>query len=466
MSFSVPLRRWERRSVKLAAAVGGVVALSTAFALADSSATKAATRHVGGSLTVWAEWTGPEQASFEASIQPFETSTGITVNYAGKPSGTMDTATETAVKGGKPPDVAILPDPGTLRVLAAEHALVPVSKIIGKESKNFSSAWNTLGSVKGKLYGVWFKAANKNTIWYNPAEFAAAGITSTPTTWTQLLADASTLKASGIAPFSLCTDVGWPVADLWQNLYLKSAGPVDYNKLAAHQIPWTDPTVTTAFNLLAQLVGQPSYLLGGTSGALSNTYPGCVNNVFPAAKSLPQAAMVIEADFLVTQINSNSSNYTAGTKGTGGATCTADPSATPCYDFFAFPYPSATDSTYASALQGAGDVATLLKSTPQSRAFIKYIASPQGGAIWAHLGGFTSPNKGVPLSSYPDPVTRADAKELVDAKSFVFSLDDLQGSWEPDLWADMLSVVKTPTAANITAVEQTMEAQATAAGIK
>ena len=466
MSFSVPLRRWERRSVKLAAAVGGVVALSTAFALADSSATKAATRHVGGSLTVWAEWTGPEQASFEASIQPFETSTGITVNYAGKPSGTMDTATETAVKGGKPPDVAILPDPGTLRVLAAEHALVPVSKIIGKESKNFSSAWNTLGSVKGKLYGVWFKAANKNTIWYNPAEFAAAGITSTPTTWTQLLADASTLQASGIAPFSLCTDVGWPVADLWQNLYLKSAGPVDYNKLAAHQIPWTDPTVTTAFNLLAQLVGQPSYLLGGTSGALSNTYPGCVNNVFPAPKTLPQAAMVIEADFLVTQINSNSSNYTAGTKGTGGATCTADPSATPCYDFFAFPYPSATDSTYASALQGAGDVATLLQSTPQSRAFIKYIASPQGGAIWAHLGGFTSPNKGVPLSSYPDPVTRADAKELVDAKSFVFSLDDLQGSWEPDLWADMLSVVKTPTAANITAVEQTMEAQATAAGIK
>jgi hypothetical protein len=72
----------------------------------------------------------------------------------------------------------------------------------------------------------------------------------------------------------------------------------------------------------------------------------------------------------------------------------------------------------------------------------------------------------VSLSDYPDPVTRADAKELVDAKGFVFSLDDLQGSWEPDLWADMLSVVKTPTAANIAAVEQTMQAQATAAGIK
>jgi ABC-type glycerol-3-phosphate transport system substrate-binding protein len=462
MSFSVSLRRWERRSVKLATAVGGVVVLSAVLALADSPASKAATKHIGGSVTVWGEWTGPEQQDFEAAITPFETQTGITVNYAGKPSGTMDTATETAVKGGKPPNVAILPDPGTLRILAAEHALVPVSSIIGKERANFSSAWNTLASVKGKQYGVWFKGANKNTIWYNPAEFAAAGITSTPTTWEQLLADAGTLKSAGIPPFSLCTDVGWPVADLWQNLYLKSAGAADYNKLAVHDLKWTDPTVTTAFNLLAELVGQPSYLLGGTQGALNSTYPGCVDKVFPAPGSQPQAAMVIEADFVVNEINANSSNYTAGTKGTGGATCTTDPSKTPCYDFFPFPYP-ASDSKYSSALQGAGDVATLLKSTPQSRAFIKYIASPQGAAIWAHLGGFTSPNKAVSLSDYPDPVTRADAKELVDAKSFVFSLDDLQGSWEPDLWADMLSVVKTPTAANIAAVEQTMNAQATTA---
>ena len=71
---------------------------------------------------------------------------------------------------------------------------------------------------------MWFKGANKNTIWYNPAEFAVAGIKSTPTTWQQLLTDAATLQAAGVTPFSLCTDVGWPVADLWQNVYLKTAG--------------------------------------------------------------------------------------------------------------------------------------------------------------------------------------------------------------------------------------------------
>ena len=63
-------------------------------------------------------------------------------------------------------------------------------------------------------------------------------------------------------------------------------------------------------------------------------------------------------------------------------------------------------------------------------------------------------------------MTRSDASELVQATSFVFSLDDLQGTWEPELWQDMLNVVKTPTASNIASVEKTMEAQATAAFAK
>ena len=81
----------------------------------------------------------------------------------------------------------------------------------------------------------------------------------------------------------------------------------------------------------------------------------------------------------------------------------------------------------------------------------------------AHLGGYASPNKLVPLSSYPDPVTQADASELAHATGFVFSLDDLQTGWEPDLWADMLNFVKNPSSSNITSVEATMQKQATAA---
>ena len=102
--------------------------------------------------------------------------------------------------------------------------------------------------------------------------------------------------------------------------------------------------------------------------SLASTYPDCVNPVFPRPKgTMPTAAMVIEADFVTTQIVANSTTTHAGTKGKGGKTCTANPAQTPCYDFFPFPAPAA-DKKNTDALQGAGDVGMVLHSTPQAKA--------------------------------------------------------------------------------------------------
>ena len=358
--------------------------------------------------------------------------------------------------------MALVPDPGTLDTLAKNGSIKDLTSILGSLTSNYGAAWNTLASYNGKQYGVWFKGANKNTVWYNPALFTAAGISSPPTSWEQLLRDAAQLKAAGTTPFSLCTDVGWPVADMWQNVYLKTAGAADYNKLATHSLKWTDPTVTTAFTTLGQLFSNPSYLLGGLQGSLSNAYPACVDKVFPKPPAQPQAAMVVEGDFVVSEITGNSSNYTPGTTGAGSAACTANPATTPCYNFFAFPAPAA-DSANNSAIQGAGDVAMMLTQTPQSTALIKYLAGSEGATIWAHLGGFASPNNQVKSSAYPDPVSQADAQALVGATSFVFSIDDLQGSWEPKMWADLLQFLQNPTSSNVSTIESTMDSQATTA---
>jgi alpha-glucoside transport system substrate-binding protein len=435
------------------AVIGGLILAACGTSTATSTSVQ------GGSVSLWAEWSSNEQNAFQGALQPFGTQNGITVNYASKGSN-IDTVLEAAVSGGAPPDVALIPDPGTLQTLAKQGSIKELTGILGGLSSNYGSAWNTLASYNGKLYGVWFKGANKNTIWYNPAEFAAAGISSPPKTWEELLQDASTLKAAGVTPFSLCTDVGWPVADFWQNVYLKTAGADKYNALAAHSVKWTDSTVTTAFTTLAQLIGTPSNLAGGVQGSLSNAYPACVDKVFPKAGAQPQAAMVFEGDFVSLEITGNSKNYTPGTTGSGGASCTADPSKTPCYSFFDFPAPSA-DSANKSAIQGAGDVAVMLKDTPQSEALIKYLAGPDGAAIWAHLGGFASPNKKVPSSAYPDPVSQGIAQALVGASSFVFSLDDLQGTWEKNMWQDLLDFVKDPSSSHVTSIQATMDSQAT-----
>jgi alpha-glucoside transport system substrate-binding protein len=185
-----------------------------------------------------------------------------------------------------------------------------------------------------------------------------------------------------------------------------------------------------------------------------------VDKVFPKPPAQPQAAMVFEGDFVVSEITGNSKNYAPGTTGSGGAACTVSPATTPCYNFFAFPAPSA-DTANNTAIQGAGDVAMMLTQTPQSTALIKYLAGPEGGSIWARLGGFATPNNQVTSSAYPDAVTQADAQALVGATSFVFSLDDLQGTWEPKMWADLLKFLQNPGSSNVSTIESTMDTQAT-----
>jgi len=107
-------------------------------------------------------------------LAPFQAETGVNVIYSGKGSN-MDTAIDAAVAGGAPPQVALVPDPGTRARPGQESAIQPLAPFSGSEASDYGAAWNKLVTYNGKLYGVWFKGANKNTIWYNPAEFRHGG---------------------------------------------------------------------------------------------------------------------------------------------------------------------------------------------------------------------------------------------------------------------------------------------------
>ena len=54
---------------------------------------------------------------------------------------------------------------------------------------------------------------------------------------------AKTLRASGIAPYSIGGADGWTLTDLFENIYLRTAGGGEVRPLAAHKIKWTDPSV-------------------------------------------------------------------------------------------------------------------------------------------------------------------------------------------------------------------------------
>ncbi len=65
---------------------------------------------------------------------------------------------------------------------------------------------------------------------------------------------AQTISDYGVAPYSIGADVGWPLSDLFENIYLRTAGPDMYDQLAQHEIPWTDQSVKDALTVMGEML--------------------------------------------------------------------------------------------------------------------------------------------------------------------------------------------------------------------
>ena len=347
----------------------------------------------GQSIEVAAEWQKDEEVNFKSVLKGFEDATGATVKYT---STGNDTATilGTRVAGGNPPDVALIPQPGLIQQFVDKGAVQPLpSDVEAVAKQNFGPAWIDLGTFNDKLYAVWFKAANKSTVWYRPDVFEQAGV-QPPATWDDFVSSLQTLRDSGATPLSVGGGDGWTLTDWFENVYLSLAGPDKYDQLTAHEIKWTDPSVKQALQKLAQ-VWKPDFILPNSSQA---TFPDSVVSVFGTKK----AAQVYEGDFVAGEI-AGSTKAKVGTDA----------------KFYAFP--KAGDTT---GVVGGGDAAVMFKESPAAEALLAYLAGPQSADIWVKAGGFTSPNKSVPSADYPDDISRQIAGQLVNAEAFKFDMSD------------------------------------------
>lgn len=383
------------------AILAAILAAALAAGCSAGSASGSWRELKGQKLEVAAVWSGVEQRHFQLVLRAFTRQTGVAITYTSA-GYSVPSFLQARLAAGRPPDVAFLPQPGLLRMYADEHVLVPLSQIAGSAvDDNYNPVWRQLGSVGGTLYGVWFKAANKSLIWYNEGVFERAGV-APPTDIDGLLALARRLEVSGIPAFAIGGRDGWTLADWFSNFYLQLAGPARYDLLAAHRIPWTDPSVTATLRLMARVL-DPRVIAGGPRGAIMTTYPESVRQAFARQ---PAAAMVFEGDFVAGVIS-----------GETGAQLGVDADV--------FPFPAAGPRAGPVVVAG-GDAAVLMRRSPAGEAFIRFLASPQAAAIWAAQGGFISPNTNLGLSVYPDPITRSIASSLLQAGSnFRFSLSDL-----------------------------------------
>jgi hypothetical protein len=413
------------------------LALTAAATASHSTHAKQSSREaVSGSVSIIGIWTGPEQKRFQAVLNGFKKLyPNVSAKYT---SGGDNTPTilATAIQGGNPPDLASIGQPGLLRDFANQGAIKPITFARGTAARNYTADWLKLGTVNGKLYGLFFKGANKSTVWYSTSAFRTAGIKA-PKTWPAFLAAANTIRASGTPPFSIGAADGWTLTDLFENIYIRQAGPARYDQLTTHKIPWTHASVKAALRTMAQVL-KSDQMYGGTSGALQTDFPTSVNNVW--AKP-PKASMVIEADFVP-----------------GVATTKA----TAIKDYNVFQFPSIGGSK--PSVVGAGDIVVMFKNTPAAQALVKYLASPAAATIAAKYSpGYSSPNKNVKPSAYSDVLNRATAIQLAHARTFRFDLSDLQpsafgGTVGQGLFKLFQDFVKNPS--NVNGIAAQMEAAA------
>ncbi|MBG0813069.1 ABC transporter substrate-binding protein [Planomonospora sp. ID82291] len=401
-----------------------------------SSAPAAAKTLEGVTIEVAAKWTGPEQENFQKVLDAFQAKTGAKVTYS---STGEDTGAYLGprIQGGSPPDVAILPQPGLVQQYADAKSLKPLApEVIKQIDENYTPYWKELGSADGQVYGVLVKAAHKSLVWYRDQAFADAGV-QPPATWDDLVKAAQTVADSGTPPLSLCGASGWTLTDLFENVYLSTAGPENYTKLSKHEIPWTDPSVTTALEKIAQLTGKKEYLLGGTSGALQTDFPTCVTQVYGQDK----AAMVIEADFVGTTAEESGAKLGEEAK--------------------YFPFPKAGET--APVVLG-GDIAVALKDSKGAMALLEYLASAEGGEVWAKLPGYLSPNRNVSPDNYPSELTKQLAQTIISAgESVRYDMSDLApsafgGTDGKGEWKLLQDFVRDPS--KIKEIQKSLEAEA------
>jgi len=257
-----------------------------------------------------------------------------------------------------------------------------------------ASIANSAATYGGKKYLIPFDYHYVG-MFYNPAALKKAGITKNPTTWTDLMAAASKLKAKGITPFAMGSKNAWPAQFWFDYILLRTAGPDYRAKLMAGKASYTDPQVKNAFAQW-KIVLDKGYF---------NTSPNGIDWTDAADQvSSGKAAMTLMGTWVT--------GYWDG-KGLKAGTN---------YNFF--PFPVITKGV-AQASLGPVDgwvMATKGKNNAGAKALMQCFAGPEAQKIMAMTQGALAPNSKTDLSGQ-NKVMQAAAKQVAGSAAFVFNYD-------------------------------------------
>jgi alpha-glucoside transport system substrate-binding protein len=378
-----------------------------------------------GQVTIFSLWTGSEEEAFKKVLTQFTEETGIDTKY--EAARDFLPVIRTRLNAGNPPEVGILPRPGFVDELARDDALIPLEDLgldVDAINENYSDTWKDLATFEDTTYGVVAKANSKSTVWYKPNSFQQNGF-EVPKTWDQLEQIVQKYKSKGEVPWAVGAqgrDSSWTLTDWFEQIYVRTAGGDNYDKLFSGELPFNDATVKEALEIMLGQVNNEN-VLNGVDGALSLSFQDAITRVFGTN---PQAEMHMLGGF------------------TGGIAIGANPDLKPGETIDFFPFPTIKEEN-GDPLVGSGDVAAAFVNNEDVAKLLEFLSTPEAGRTWVSTGAIVSPNKGVTDDAYPNDLVRKEADQVKNAESFRFDGSDLlPGTLGQNFGTLLQNIIKNP----------------------
>jgi alpha-glucoside transport system substrate-binding protein len=371
----------------------------------------------GKKVSFQTQWIGGEGEGFAAAIKDFVAATGIAVQIDSIGSS-HETVLKTRIDGGQPPDMAMLAQPTGVLAYAAQGKLIDVATFMpaSKLNEDFPS---TIGLISegGHIWGVPTKADVKSMVWYPIKAFEANGY-AVPKTWDELITLADKIVADGKgAPFCASaggpgTATGWQITDWIEEVLLKTEDPSVTAGWISHEIPFTDPRIKAAFDRVGSLLFKQGYVDGGGPAIVNNAMTEVMDPMFNQDTAAPGCWMQkipvwYGPDFFPDKrVNGGDSKYIIGE------------------DIGIFPFPTISEEF--KGAEGSADAIMVLADRPEVRAFVEFLATPEGLYNWIVGKGVLSPNVKTPPEWYANNYKLKVANEIASSATAIgFDASDL-----------------------------------------
>ena len=361
-------------------------------------------------VTIYGGFGDAQADAFQHELDIFGAANGITIKYTKLTS--YDTDIRVKVKAGQSPDIAIWPQPGGL--LEYSSVLEPLNTVVDLPSiqKTLVPGWDTLAAKGGKIYGLPVSANVKSLVWYNPANFKAAGL-SVPKSDAELTTLVNTIKAKKLG-YPWCVGIesggatGWAATDWLEEYVLRFGGVAQYNNWWKGKVAFNSPLVTKAGNKVADVMLTKGNVNGGGKGIAATSF-GNTAALFDTSAN--KCFMMRQGSFITAFFPDKiKAEYAANDFTHVGV--------------FKLPTPAgATD-----AVLGGGDLAAAFNTDAATKKVMQFILSDKLGqnGYLAKYPSYLSAHKTFPSSLYTNPITKSIAQILAGSKAFGFDGSDLE----------------------------------------